>query len=105
MIRCSASRAVRGGRWSIRGAGRRVVAHLQQVTGARDRSGLVADHAWAGHLTARHLGAQGPEAVRALPADKRLLLRLTAAGTDNRAAGTGRSAPAGRRCVSAARPS
>ncbi|WP_149030202.1 hypothetical protein [Kitasatospora sp. MBT66] len=62
-------------------------AHLQQVTGARDRTELVADYAWAGHLTARHLGAHDLEAVHRLPADKRLLLRLSAGGGDDRTVG------------------
>ncbi|MEE1820991.1 hypothetical protein PUR61_02060 [Streptomyces sp. BE20] len=62
------------------------MAHLQQVTGARDRTELVADYAWAGHLTARHLGAHDLEAFHGLPAEKRLL-RLTAGGADDRVAG------------------
>ncbi|MFD5922271.1 hypothetical protein ACFVYP_36480 [Kitasatospora sp. NPDC058201] len=60
---------------------------LQQATGARNRTELVADYAWAGHLTPRHLGTRNLDAVHALPAEKRLLLRLTAAGADDREAG------------------
>ncbi|MGY0466691.1 hypothetical protein ACW14Y_41505 [Kitasatospora sp. cg17-2] len=61
--------------------------HLQQATGARTRTDLVADYAWAGHLTARHLGAQDLSSVHGLGVEERLLLRLTAAGVSDRAAG------------------
>ncbi|MBD0670393.1 hypothetical protein, partial [Streptomyces sp. CBMA156] len=60
---------------------------LHQATGARTRLEVVADYAWAGHLSPRHLGAEDLTAVRALPAEGRLLLRLSAAGLDDRAVG------------------
>ncbi|MFE4512638.1 hypothetical protein ACFRMQ_00360 [Kitasatospora sp. NPDC056783] len=66
---------------------RRQTATLHQATGARSRAELVADYAWAGHLAPEHLGARDLTAVHALPAGTRLLLRLTAAGMDDRAAG------------------
>ncbi|MFJ6140198.1 hypothetical protein [Kitasatospora sp. NPDC092286] len=66
---------------------RRSTAILHQATGARSRAELVADYAWAGHLAPQHLGARDLTAVQALPAETRLLLRLTAAGMDDRAAG------------------
>ncbi|MFB7673163.1 hypothetical protein ACFC26_17315 [Kitasatospora purpeofusca] len=63
------------------------MAHLQQATGARGRTELVADYAWAGHLTTRHLGALDLESVHGLGAEERLLLRLTAGDGDDRAVG------------------
>ncbi|MFE7525338.1 hypothetical protein ACFU7Y_06415 [Kitasatospora sp. NPDC057542] len=58
---------------------------LCQATGARSRVELVADYAWAGHLSPRDLGVGDLTAVYGLSAAMRLLLRLTAAGLSDRA--------------------
>ncbi|MFF2618821.1 hypothetical protein [Kitasatospora sp. NPDC058046] len=63
------------------------VAVLCQATGARSRVELVADYAWAGHLSPQDLGVRDLTAVYGLSGEMRLLLRLTAADRSDRAVG------------------
>uniref|UniRef100_UPI002F909B21 hypothetical protein n=1 Tax=Kitasatospora sp. NBC_01519 TaxID=2903576 RepID=UPI002F909B21 len=63
------------------------MAVLCQATGARSRVELVADYAWAGHLSPRDLGVRDLATVHGLSGGMRLLLRLTAAGLSDRAVG------------------